>query len=266
MNEKKITTARGNVYYWISEGRKDNCIVFCHGLTADHTLFDMQIEEWSKDYTVITWDMPLHGKSKEYDDFSIVNATKDLRQILQTEQIDQIVIVGQSAGGFIAQAFIQQYPAMVSAFIGIDTTPLGMSYYKKSELFWIKHYADIAKWYPYEMYCKLGAKSVSVTKESYQSFYDCLKGLGKKGMLKAADLLYKDFLNCKEVDMKCPVLLLLGEYDRTGYVKRYNEMWEKRTGFPLKIIPNASHNSNFDNYVFFNEIVMVFLDKNTRGN
>ena len=261
MEEKKIITSRGNVYYWVSECKKDKCIVFCHGLTADHTMFDMQIEEWNKDYMMITWDIPLHGKSKKYEEFTIENAAEDLRQILQVEHINKITIAGQSAGGYIAQVFIQKFPTMVNAFIGIDTTPLGMSYYKKSELFWSIHYKDIAKWYPYELYCKLAAKSVSVTKESYQNFYECLKKLGKKGMLKAADLLYKDFVNYKEVEFKCPVLLLLGEHDRTGYVKRYNEMWQKQTGFPLKTIPNASHNSNFDNYIVFNHIVKNFLDE-----
>ncbi len=41
MQHKKILTQGGMVHYWIS--RKENaadCIVFTHGVTADHTMFE----------------------------------------------------------------------------------------------------------------------------------------------------------------------------------------------------------------------------------
>lgn len=261
MDKKLISTSRGKVYYWINRNESNRCIMFTHGVTADHTLFDQQLEFWSKDYTVITWDMPLHGESRPYHEFSFTHVAEDMKQILDTEHITHAVIVGQSAGGYATQAFIQKYPKMSDAFISIDSTPFGRRYYKNSELFWTNHYSDIAKIYPYGYYCNAAAKSVTRTEESRRTLYDCLVRLGKKGMLEAANAVYKDFPNYDEVIFSCPVLLLLGEYDKTGYVKRYNEMWTKATGYPLVIIPDASHNSNFDNYEFFNRTVSEFLKK-----
>jgi pimeloyl-ACP methyl ester carboxylesterase len=261
MIKRSVESARGKVFYWVSENRKDRTIIFTHGVTGDHTLFHRQIEFFEQDYTVLTWDMPYHGESIIYQNFTHSNAADDMKQIMEQEGISHTVMVGQSAGGFVVQAFILKYPNMVDAFISIDSTPFGMKYYKKSELFWTIHYSDIAKLIPYGYYCKSAAKAVAMTEEARKSFYDCLVKLGKKGMLNAADAVYKDFSNYDEVPFTCPVLLLLGQYDKTGYVKKYNEMWAKETGYPLVIIPEAAHNSNYDNYQYFNQKVYEFLDR-----
>ncbi len=59
---------------------------------------------------------------------------------------------------------------------------------------------------------------------------------------------YVGFLeeNC-DLNISCPVLILVGKYDRTVKVRKYCTAWARNTGFPLRIIPNAAHNANFDN-------------------
>ncbi|MEH7238540.1 alpha/beta fold hydrolase [Bacillus sp. JJ1562] len=262
MIEKKIQSSKGNVYYWTNEiaSPQDFAIVFCHGLTADHALFDKQVEHLSAEYKLITWDFPLHGKSRPYEDFSFANVNQELLTILEQENIEKIVLVGQSAGGYIAQSFIQEYGDKVIGFVGIGTTPFGKSYYKKSELFWIKHFSTIAKLYPFNYYCKAVAKAITVTDEARESMYKSLVSLGKKDMLKAASAVYGEFLKIEdEVQFNCPVLITYGEYDNTGYVKKYSNSWAKKTGYPLIIISSASHNANYDNYEEFNELLMSFI-------
>ena len=79
-------------------------------------------------------------------------------------------------------------------------------------------------------------------------------------MLKAAKSVYDEFLLIEnEVNFKCPVLLTIGEFDKTGYVQRYNLEWSSKTGYPLKVIKNASHNANYDNYKVFNELLVEFI-------
>ncbi len=263
MLEKKVKSSRGIVYYWSNEMDSHNgvAIVFCHGLTADHKLFDKQVEHLSSDYKLITWDYPLHGKSRPYKEFSFENVNRELLTILEQEKVSQIILVGQSAGGYIAQAFIKDYPDRVLGFVGIGTTPFGESYYKKSELFWIRHYTTIAKMYPYSYYCKAGAKAVTATDEARESMYKTLVDLGKKGMLEAASAVYGEFLKVKEeVKFMCPVLITYGEHDNTGYVKKYNKNWAKKTGYPLRVIEDASHNANYDNYKQFNKLLVSFVD------
>ncbi|GEN82835.1 hydrolase [Sporosarcina luteola] len=262
MIEKRKQSTEGTVYYWTNKinSPTDVAIVFCHGLTADHTLFDKQVKYLADEYKLITWDWPLHGKSRAYNNFSFSNVNKELVAILKQESINKIILVGQSAGGYIAQSFIREYGNMVVGFIGVGTTPFGKSYYKNSELFWIKHYSAIAKLYPYRYYSKAGAKAITVTEEAETSMYNSLIKLGKKGVLTAASAVYSEFLKVEdEVQFNCPVLITYGEHDKTGYVKKYCNNWSDKTGFPLKVISNASHNANYDNYEEFNELLISFI-------
>ena len=52
---------------------------------------------------------------------------------------------------------------------------------------------------------------------------------------------------------------------KTGKVKTYNREWTKRTGYPLIIIKNASHNSNADNPEEVNDAIVDFI-KNLQSN
>lgn len=91
--------------------------------------------------------------------------------------------------------------------------------------------------------------------------YNALVKLGKENMLVAADKIYNSFATHDNVELKCPVLLIYGDCDKVGYVKKYNELWSKSKNYPIEIIPNAGHNSNYDNYSYFNEIINNFIKK-----
>lgn len=260
MERKFIESSRGKMYYWIQKNKfSSNTIFFIHGLTADHTLFEKQIEFFTKEYNVITIDMPLHGLSRPYVNFSFHNTSEDIKLILDREEINKTILIGQSAGGYAAQAFALFYPERTSAFISIGSTPFGSNYYKKSELFWTDNYSKIARLFPYNLYCRMSAKNTCITKDGQNSFYNCLVKLGKKDMLTATNLYYKDFKNYDEVNFSCPVLLFIGEKDSVGYIKRYNKIWSKNKKLPLIYIPNAGHGANYDNFNFFNVKTDEFL-------
>ena len=81
----------------------------------------------------------------------------------------------------------------------------------------------------------------------------------KKELCHLMGIGYAGFLddNCN-LDISCPVLLLLGEKDRTGKVKLYNKMWSKQPG--NIIVENAGHNSNVDNPVVVNQEIEKFVE------
>ena len=59
MEEKIYQTRCGPIHYWISKKPDDPAaLVFLPGLTADHRLFDKQIEYFPKNYSVFVWDAP----------------------------------------------------------------------------------------------------------------------------------------------------------------------------------------------------------------
>lgn len=261
--EKSLQTENGTIFYWINQQlvNSETALGFCHGLTADHGMFAKQMEAFSTTHRVIVWDIPLHGKSADYKYFSYSNVIADFKSILDKEGINRVILIGQSAGGYIAQAFINKYPDMVGGFVSIGSTPLGVSFYKSSELFWVKNFTAIAKLYPYPVYCKIAPKAVAKTEFAQKYMHETLIKLGKKGMLKASKAIYGEFLKFEEkVFFPCPVLLTYGEFDNIGFVKRYNKQWAALENFKLKVINNASHNANDDNAEEFNDLLRNFLE------
>lgn len=258
---KWIESINGRVHYWVSnKGSETTCIVFTHGLTADHTMFEKQVEFFAKEYCVLTWDIPLHGLSRPYSDFTYYNAAKELKTILDIEGIDKVILVGMSMGGYPCQEFASLFPGYVEGFVALDTTPFGLEYYSKSDMWWLKRVAPMAKWFPDQTLRKSMAKSVAVTDYSYKKMLEMLSPHTKKQIIEQMNIAYGVFAKeNKNVNFKFPVLLLLGDRDRTGKVKVYNMRWSQKTGYPLHIITNAAHLSNGDNPVQVNQEIQNFI-------
>ena len=72
---------------------------------------------------------------------------------------------------------------------------------------------------------------------------------------------YSGFLeeNC-DLSLEIPVLILVGENDRTGKVRQYCKAWHEKTGYPLHVIKNAAHNSNIDNYKQVNNEIEKYIN------
>lgn len=262
MEHKSINSERGIVHYWINRNHDENsrCIVFTHGLTANHIMFEKQVNYFSDQYTVITWDVPLHGESRPYRDFSYKNAAADLKEILDTENVSKAILVGMSMGGYPCQEFALQYSDSVLAFIALDTTPFGLDYYSSSDKWWIKQVGTIAKWIPDKMLRKSMAKSVSKTQYAYDLILKMLEPLSKEDIIEQMDIAYGRFLReNRNAKFNFPVLILLGEYDRTGKVRQYAEAWANKEGYPLRIIKDAAHFSNADNADDVNFEISTFI-------
>ncbi len=58
MKEKTFATSCGTIHYWVNEIQTESALVFLPGLTADHRLFDKQIESFEGKCRVLVWDAP----------------------------------------------------------------------------------------------------------------------------------------------------------------------------------------------------------------
>lgn len=59
MKHMTINGVVGKAHYWISRPNNNSkgALVFTHGLTADHTMYERQVAYFKNDYVVITWDV-----------------------------------------------------------------------------------------------------------------------------------------------------------------------------------------------------------------
>jgi pimeloyl-ACP methyl ester carboxylesterase len=255
-----VESARGRTHYWIHWAEPGaRCVVFTHGLTANHEMFEPQAEYFRQKYTLILWDVPLHGMSRPYRDFSYENAAEELDAILRQEGIGRAALVGMSMGGYPCQMFALKHPEKVECFVALDTTPFG-PYYSASDQFWLRQAGRMANWYPDGLLRRSMARSVSRTEWGRAMMLRMLGPLSKADIARQMDAAYGKFLQeNRDASFDFPVLILLGERDRTGKVSEYCRAWAKKTGYPLHIIPGAAHLSNVDNPDAVNREIESFL-------
>ncbi|MCQ2563412.1 MAG: alpha/beta hydrolase [Mogibacterium sp.] len=262
MEKHILPTGKGKVFYWQSDNwdvNKDT-LFFLHGLTADHSMFDGQIPAFEKEYNLLTWDTPAHGQSRPFDEFDFADTSDYIKIILDNNAVEQVVLIGQSLGGFLAQSFIKRYPDRVKGFVSIDSTPYGSGYYSRLDIWILKQVGWMAHLYPLRWMKKAMARQVSATSKAYNNMMQMLSPYGKNELCHLMGRGYAGFLddNC-ELEIPCPVLLILGEKDKTGKVAQYNKEWTRRTGYPLKIINEAAHNVNVDKPEEVNNCIRAFL-------
>ena len=121
------STANGEIHFWLSENiiRDRFTLVFLPGLTADHRLFERQIGYFQSRYNVLVWDAPGHAASWPFElSFSLMDEARWLEEILRAQGVEHPVLIGQSMGGYVAQAYCELYPDRIKGFVAIDSAPV----------------------------------------------------------------------------------------------------------------------------------------------
>lgn len=255
MNERVYKTSCGDIHYWISMecGYENQTLIFLPGLTADHRLFDKQIEYFEGKCNVFVWDAPGHGKSWPFHfDFSLMDKARWLDDIFCLENIQSPIIIGQSMGGYVGQAYSELFPDKLKGFLSIDSAPLQRKYVTGIELWLLKRMEPVYRYYPWKSLLKSGTRGVATSEYGRKLMYDIMMTYDgdQERYAKIAGHGFKILAEAMEADLpyeiKCPAHLICGEKDHAGSCIRYNKAWHKNSGIPITWIKNAGHNSNTD--------------------
>ena len=139
LKERTHQTRCGTIRYWQMLSTRMRIRLFSAGIDADHRLFDRQIEYFEGKYNILVWDAPAHASSWPFRfDFNLFDQAKWLNEILSRENIRRPVIVGQSMGGYVGQAYAQLFPDKLAGFISIDSAPLAKKYVTAVERWLLK--------------------------------------------------------------------------------------------------------------------------------
>ena len=268
MNKKAFATGSGTVIYWTDAlaGPDTPWLVFLPGLTADHTLFDPQLSHFAGRKNCLVWDAPAHGESRPYPlDFTMDDYARILHGILQTEGIERPVLVGQSLGGYVSQAYLDLYPGQVSGFVSIDSAPLKRKYYPTWEVKALRHTKGMYQAIPWALLKPWGTWGAATSERGRKNMRSFMDDYTKRAYVDLAAHGYRMLANAVEAerayDIDCPVLLLCGEKDHAGDVKLFNRKWAAGEGIPLVWVPGAGHNSNVDAPDFVNEQIEQFVGR-----
>jgi len=124
--EGQFLELEGLDVYVLQEGKGERAYILLHGFGASTFSWREVIDPLAEDGRVIAYDRPAFGFTEraltwEGDNPYTPEAQVDmLEELLDTLEIQQAVLVGNSAGGTIAAHFALQHPDRVSGLILVD--------------------------------------------------------------------------------------------------------------------------------------------------
>ena len=112
----RINVGNGSLYY--EEAGSGEPVIFVHGHSLDHRMWDEQFAEFAKEYRVIRYDLRGYGaSSSQTEDYQFTHV-QDLVTLMDSLHIRKAHIVGLSLGGFIGADMLGWFPErMASAFL-----------------------------------------------------------------------------------------------------------------------------------------------------
>lgn len=99
-------------------------VVLVHGYPLNRSMWDAQVSDLSKDFRIIAPDLRGHGESDAPSGVNTMDIiADDLRALLDHLNIQKVVLVGFSMGGYAAFAFQRKHANRLQALVLADTRP-----------------------------------------------------------------------------------------------------------------------------------------------
>jgi pimeloyl-ACP methyl ester carboxylesterase len=243
----------GNIYFEVS-GSGDP-IVFIHGFSLDHRMWQLQVEHLSKTHRVVTYDMRGFGQSSLPT--STYSHHNDLKALLDHLTIEQAYIVGLSLGGEVAIDFALTQPAMVESLALLETSLGGFA----STVDWDVHADKVGieqakiNWLNHRVFSQsianpIARRALEDAMKDYSGWHWQHNDLRQKLQSPA-----KDQLN----EIVAPTLIAVGEKDLSYYHDIAAILHERIEGSKLTTIAGAGHMVNIEKPDEINSLLSDFI-------
>lgn len=127
-----------NLHYKI-EGNinASEVVVFLNGLTQSTDSWILMLPYFKEKYKILLLDFIFQGQSDKNADWRDFNKhARDVKTVLDQENITKANIVGISYGSLVAQHFAVQYPSYLNKLVLLSTFAHKTPYYEAIELSW----------------------------------------------------------------------------------------------------------------------------------
>ncbi|MBE0570556.1 MAG: alpha/beta fold hydrolase [Ignavibacteriaceae bacterium] len=242
-------------------------IIFVHGFPFDHTMWQTQIDEFSKDYKCVSYDIRGLGESPAGNgQFTMESFVDDLETILDELKLNRPILCGLSMGGYISLRALERMQEKFSAAILCDTRSeadnnegklkraAGIKRINKEGL------APFAKEFIANCFGEVFKQN---KKEGLQKIIEKstkFNPIGVKGCLIA--MLSRTDTTISLSKIKLPTLIICGEQDALTPPPVMKDMFHKINKADFVEVPNAGHMTPIENPQMVNSAIRDFLAKN----
>lgn len=255
----KYKSNNSPITYYISGREKKEWLLFIHAAFVDHNMFRTQIDYFQDKYNILAVDVIGHGQSTAVRKGDRIDQMSPwIHEILLTEKIEKIHIVGISLGAVLAQDFANHYPEAVrslACFGGYDINNFDPQLQKQNGsaqmLMMLKALISV-KWF-----AKANKKISAYTPQAQNDFYNMNIRFPKKSFLYLSAL--NSMVNAHPSQPRSyPLLIGCGAHDIPMELKAL-EMWQKHeSNCQTVIFEQAGHCVNMDVPEVFNAALEEF--------
>ena len=115
-------TVDGLKIHSTTTGKGPNTVILVHGWTCDETTWNSQVPVLSKQYRVITLDLPGHGQSASPKDgkFTMDLFARAVEAVRKESKAEHVVLVGHSMGTPVVVQYARLFPQHTAALVFVD--------------------------------------------------------------------------------------------------------------------------------------------------
>lgn len=259
----KIRVNDINLYYEVNGDGQS--LLFIHGLGSSTRDWELQVQEFSKTFQVITWDLRGHGQSdKPAGPYSLPMFAADAAGLLQSLNIKSAHVVGLSLGGGVAFQLAIDHPELVRTMVIVNSAP---------ELVVRTLQDRIAIWQRFAIVRLLGMRKMGQVlsrrlfpKDEQMSLRTTFVERWAENDPRAYQEAMRAMVGWSVTDklgsIKCPTLVISADQDYTPVAvkERYTKLMPNAE---LVIIPDAHHATPVEQPEKFNAVLMDFLVKHS---
>jgi pimeloyl-ACP methyl ester carboxylesterase len=249
----------------IRHQKSNQWVVFIHGAGGSSAIWHKQIKPFSNLYNILLVDLRGHGKSKlksEKTDYSFEVISKDVVEVLNSQQIQEAHFVGVSMGSIVIKQIFNTNPELVKSMIFAGAvTKLNI----KSR-FLLRLGRVLNRFLPYMTLYRLFARIMMPKKNHEQSrkmFIQEAKKLMDKEFkrwfkLTARLTAYLHLLENKQYTI--PQLYIMGSEDHL-FLNPVLELTKGSKYSTVSIVENCGHIVNIEDADRFNSLSIEFIER-----
>jgi 3-oxoadipate enol-lactonase len=237
-------------------------LVFAHALACDTSQWQPQVEAFSRSCNVLRYDLRGHGASSApAGDYLLETLVEDLRALLDGLRIQRCHFVGLSLGGMVGQLAALRLRLRIASLTLADTTSRAAA---DAPTLWEQRIAAVRR--------EGMAAVVNPTLERWftplfrarrpdvvNRIGDVIRSTPVNGYVGCAHVLPRLDLTARLQTIDCPVLVMVGEDDRSTPVAMAEEIARQIPGARLERLREAAHLSNVEQPVAFSMALRGFL-------
>lgn len=246
-------------------GQGHSTLVFLHGLGGDHSNWQPQIVDFSKDHRCVAWTLPGYGVSPPMEALTWPNLSDMLARVLDDLGVHRATIVGLSMGGYIAQQFAADHDERVDRLVlAATSSQFGRGSVTFAEKFLAARLKPLDDGETPAGLAPRIVPSLLSSDASPETIANCVASMSR-----ISTYAYREALRCLVTwnftdylyEIEVPTLCLAGADDTTAPVAALQALADGLPDGRLEIIANCNHLMNLDRPAEFNELIRNFLDE-----